>query len=206
MNRIEIKKNYIYEFYANQKISEDILEKVKNLEWVKNLQNSRSKINTLYEISGFEQIHVWFLTCVYAVLHDLKLDIKNITITQSWANKTLKSEEHHEHIHPNSFISGVFFLSSFEDDDFDNGRIVFSDFMPSIWSRSPFSWGILEKTIITPKFGKLLIFPSNLQHKTLINKSDSPRYSISFNSFPEGIISTKSELQYLNLKTEGFKI
>ena len=42
-------------------------------------------------------------------------------ITQSWINFTDQNEFHHNHKHPNSFISGVFYLQSTEND-----RIVFT--------------------------------------------------------------------------------
>ena len=43
-------------------------------------------------------------------------------ITQSWLNITKPGEYHHEHSHANSIISGVFYISTEEDD-----KITFTD-------------------------------------------------------------------------------
>ena len=32
-----------------------------------------------------------------------------LVITQSWLNKNKKGESHHEHVHPNSMVSGVWY-------------------------------------------------------------------------------------------------
>ena len=41
-----------------------------------------------------------FVTKIYA-------STDKLVITQSWLNKSKKGESHHEHVHPNSMISGV---------------------------------------------------------------------------------------------------
>ena len=52
-----------------------------------------------------------------------------------------------------------------------------------------------------PKTGKLIIFPSNFIHSVDENKDDlDPRYTIAFNSFPEGVFERGGKLRYLNLK------
>ena len=43
-------------------------------------------------------------------------------ITQSWLNVTKPGEYHHKHYHSNSLISGVFYISTIEDD-----KITFTD-------------------------------------------------------------------------------
>jgi hypothetical protein len=49
-----------------------------------------------------------------------------------------------------------------------------------------------------PEAGKLLIFPSKLSHNVEPNMSDTRRYSISFNAYPE--IHDKQHTTYLNIK------
>jgi len=46
----------------------------------------------------------------------------DIYITQSWLNVTKHGEFHHEHSHPNSIVSGVFYISTEQDD-----KITFID-------------------------------------------------------------------------------
>ena len=43
-----------------------------------------------------------FVTKIYA-------STDKLVITQSWLNKSKKGESHHEHVHPNSMISGVWY-------------------------------------------------------------------------------------------------
>ena len=54
-------------------------------------------------------------------------------ITQSWLNITKPQESHHPHFHTNSIISGVFYISTEEDDN-----ITFLD--PAIKVREPISF------------------------------------------------------------------
>ena len=39
----------------------------------------------------------------------------HLKITQSWINFTKKGEYHHPHAHPNSLISGVFYVEADKD-------------------------------------------------------------------------------------------
>ena len=84
-------------------------------------------------------------------------------ITQSWLNKTLRnSDGHHIHNHPNSFISGVFYVRVNPDVDY----IVFSRPNQQFFqfpikeynSFNSYQWavGVSE--------GQLLLFPSTLIH------------------------------------------
>ena len=45
------------------------------------------------------------------VFDPLEKDLK-VYITQSWANYTSQNQYHHMHSHPNSFISGVFYIKA----------------------------------------------------------------------------------------------
>ena len=63
-------------------------------------------------------------------------------ITQSWLNITKPGEFHHEHSHPNSIISGVFYISTEEDD-----KITFSDPIGKLKERIKFDNPILVTKI-----------------------------------------------------------
>jgi len=123
-------------------------------------------------------------------------------ITQSWLNITKPGEHHHEHSHANSIISGVFYISTVEDD-----RITFRDPNHKIkelikfhnpkefnlWN-SP-SWFFPSIT------NELLLFPSWLNHKVDINeKATTDRISLSFNTFVKGTLGGRKELSELILK------
>ena len=119
-------------------------------------------------------------------------------ITQSWLNVTRPGEQHHKHIHQNSIISGVFYVSSVEDDKImfydpndklkERIRILPKEF--NIWNSA--SWFFpVEKN-------NLMLFPSWLGHGVNQNKNaTTDRISISFNVFAKGIFGNsdnKNEL------------
>ena len=124
-------------------------------------------------------------------------------ITQSWLNVTKPGEWHHEHFHKNSIISGVFYISTEEDD-----KITFSD--PNIKLKelitfkqkeyNPFnssSWFFPSMT------NDLVLFPSWLDHKVEVNeKATTDRISISFNTFVRGTLGKRNNKTELILKYE----
>ena len=125
----------------------------------------------------------------------------DIYITQSWLNITKPGEFHHEHSHQNSIVSGVFYISTEEDD-----KITFSD--PNVKLRelikfeqkeyNPFNSSSWFFPSIT---NELILFPSWLNHKVEVNeKATTDRISISFNTFVKGTLGSRIELTELILK------
>ena len=121
-------------------------------------------------------------------------DIK-IFITISWVNYTETGEYHHAHNHPNSVISGVYYIETDESD-----TITFS----APWTNkltmymSPIEynqWNSEEWWYPTRK-NTLLLFPSKLVHRVNQVESDKTRISLAFNTFIKGKIggSNLSEL------------
>ena len=122
-------------------------------------------------------------------------------ITQSWLNITKPGEYHHDHSHQNSIISGVFYISTEEDDKITfgdpNGKleelIKFEPKEFNIWNSA--SWFFPSVT------NQLLLFPSWLDHKVDINeKATTDRISISFNTFVKGTLGSRKDLTELILK------
>ena len=124
-------------------------------------------------------------------------------ITQSWLNLSKPGESHNVHFHPNSIISGVFYIATEEDDD-----IQFQN--PLHWpepkgffqilSESKNWWNSKDWTIPAIK-NQLLLFPSWLRHRVLPNKNArKDRISISFNTFVRGTFGNKIGKTELILK------
>ena len=127
--------------------------------------------------------------------------VENIScyITQSWLNVTQPNESHHTHFHPNSLISGVFYIQTLEND--------------SIWFSDP-NVKLKSTPLIAPKgmnhFNSdgisfsvddldLVLFPSWIEHSVLPNMTDESRMSISFNTFVDGNLGSKDNLCELTL-------
>jgi uncharacterized protein (TIGR02466 family) len=102
-----------------------------------------------------------------------------IDIYDSWINYAETGMYQEVHSHPYADISGVFYSET----DSDSGDIYF--IAPSTsycHSELIFRSNILRDNIkIQSKKNRLILFPSWLQHGTLMNKSKNTRISISFN-------------------------
>ena len=120
-----------------------------------------------------------------------------VTITQSWTNRSVKGESHHEHKHPNSIISGVWYPQMHEKlppIKFTNDRQ--RDVSLSTKRFNNFNG---ETYILPIKRGELILFPSNLKHSVPPNQSDEERISLSFNTWIKGNLGDERSLTYLPL-------
>ena len=131
-----------------------------------------------------------FVTKIYA-------STDKLVITQSWLNKSGKGESHHEHVHPNSMVSGVWYPQIHEQ-------------LPPIQFRSRQQRDVALQTnqyntfnsatfMLPMKKGELILFPSNLTHSVPTNVGDEERISLSFNTWPKGNMGDIKSLTYLPL-------
>ena len=122
-------------------------------------------------------------------------------ITQSWLNITKPGGWHHQHCHPNSIISGVFYIATEADDN-----ISFTD--PTAKIKHAMSFKLKEPTgfnsfiwFSSANINELILFPSWLEHSVEPNeKATKDRISISFNTFARGTLGDRKELTELILK------
>ena len=122
-------------------------------------------------------------------------------ITQSWLNITKPGGYHHEHFHANSIISGVFYISTVEDDKIEfkdpNSKVkTMLHFQPreyNIWNSA--TWALPVNT------NELILFPSYIDHQVKVNeKATTDRISLSFNTFARGIWGRRKDATELILK------
>ena len=123
----------------------------------------------------------------------------NITpyITQSWLNYTETNQYHHKHAHPNSLLSGVFYINCHKQHDkikFFNEK--YQTIKPevknwNIWNSQ--SWWFSVKT------GDIILFPSSLTHMVETKQGDNTRISLAFNVFIKGIVGNNKNLTELVL-------
>jgi uncharacterized protein (TIGR02466 family) len=121
----------------------------------------------------------------------------NITpyITQSWLNYTETNQYHHKHSHPNSLVSGVFYINCHEEHDkikFFND--TYKTIKPevkdwNIWNSE--SWWFPVKT------GDIILFPSSLTHMVETKEGDNTRISLAFNVFIKGTVGNNKNLTEL---------
>jgi uncharacterized protein (TIGR02466 family) len=118
-------------------------------------------------------------------------------ITQSWLNYTEKNQYHHKHAHPNSLVSGVFYINCHKEDDKikffnDNYKTIKLETKDwNIWNSE--SWWFPVKT------GDVILFPSSLTHMVETKQGDNTRISLAFNVFIKGTVGDNKQLTELIL-------
>ncbi len=118
-------------------------------------------------------------------------------ITQSWLNYTETNQYHHKHQHPNSLVSGVFYINC--DDKFDKIKFFNDKYQTikpevkdyNIWNSE--TWWFSVKT------GNIILFPSSLTHMVETKQGDNTRISLAFNIFIKGTIGNNKSLTELVL-------
>jgi len=118
-------------------------------------------------------------------------------ITQSWLNYTETNQYHHKHAHPNSLISGVFYINCLEEHDKikffnDNYKTIKLEIKEyNMWNSD--SWWFPVKT------GDVILFPSSLTHMVETKQGDNTRISLAFNVFIKGTVGNNTNLTELTL-------
>jgi uncharacterized protein (TIGR02466 family) len=123
----------------------------------------------------------------------------NITpyITQSWLNYTETNQYHHKHAHPNSLVSGVFYINCNEEHD----KIKFFSDKYSNIKPEVKNWNIWnsETWWFSVKTGDVILFPSSLTHMVETKEGTNTRISLAFNVFIKGIVGNNKNLTELIL-------
>jgi uncharacterized protein (TIGR02466 family) len=119
-------------------------------------------------------------------------------ITQSWLNYTETNQYHHKHEHPNSLVSGVFYINC--DEQFDKIKFYKKDIY-SIIKPEIKEWNLYnsETWWFSVKTGDIILFPSSLTHMVENKKGDNTRISLAFNVFIKGTIGDNKNLTELIL-------
>jgi len=180
----------------------------KELEYVKSLEHklneksqkeyAKQSTNTfLLDEPELASIREFIETYLKFYVHNVLECTDELVITQAWSNICEKGKKHHEHVHPNSIVSGVFYFQINEN-------------LPPIEFRNPnthsFNLNIQKQnnfnsaTFLLPlNSGELILFPSNLTHSVPENKADLPRISLAFNTFAKNSLGSIDSLTYLPL-------
>lgn len=124
--------------------------------------------------------------------HDVTL-----RLTQSWVNYSEPGQYHHKHAHPNSFISGVFYIQTNPNDKIYFYRDGWQQIKlpPAEWN----SWNS-ESWWFEAITGRLILFPSSLTHMVPTVEGEDVRVSLSFNTFPLGTVGEEMDLTGLKLE------
>ena len=185
----------------------------KELEWIKNAEtrkenkgdgsggythyNRQSEDTFVLDRPELANIRAFIELKIQKFATEIMASSDKLIITQSWLNKNKKGESHHEHVHPNSMVSGVWYPQIHE----SLPPIQFRhrnqrDVTLSTEKYNTFNSATFQ---LPMKRGELILFPSNLQHSVPVNQSDEERISLSFNTWPKGNMGDIKSLTYLPL-------
>ena len=166
----------------------------------KNSGNSRTKDNYVLEHKGLKNLKKDIQTKVMDYF-DKVVCTDNSTpyITQSWINYTESDQFHHRHSHPNSLVSGIFYINADKNVDsvtFYKGyldhRIKLDVTKYNIFNSSSCKFPV--------ETGNILLFRSSLEHGVNKKKGNNIRISLSFNIFIKGTVGNKEDLTELILE------
>jgi uncharacterized protein (TIGR02466 family) len=118
-------------------------------------------------------------------------------ITQSWLNYTETNQYHHKHAHPNSLVSGVFYINCHEELD----KIKFFDDKYKTIKLETKDWNLYnsESWWFTVKTGDIIMFPSSLTHMVETKEGTNTRISLAFNVFVKGTLGDNTRLTELTI-------
>lgn len=176
-----------YEFRCDQSLVDSTLDLLQDVEY--KAYNEPTGVKTSDDIhrnEAFKPLMSWFQECVDTVHFDSGYDCDRLAVNKAWANRSLaKSAHHHDaHRHPMSYLSGIFYLTP-------GAPTVFVDpLFQREWGSFHLDGNIAQELAFHGGSGGLVLFPSYMIHASLPNHDDVDRYTIAFNTYPDGGINT----------------
>jgi len=120
-----------------------------------------------------------------------------VFMTQSWFNWTRQTEQHHKHEHPNSFVSGVYYVDV--DPKVDKiflNKEVRTDIKLVGTEYNDYN---AESFYLPVSNRDIIIFPSDLNHHVATKQDKKERISLAFNTYLKGKIGDEKGLWQLNI-------
>ena len=202
MNKLHILPQYIYSFQANPKLVDKTIFLLNEEEYLNNAGNFHT--HHLHEKKKYCKLKKWFNKCLRECLDDLETTrlVSDIKVCLMWGNRSENNQWHHTHSHPQSILSGIFYLTDNDSRTWFSVRNIWTNFSNNTEEKWPRNFpavfaGKNTNDVIhkePTKSGHLLIFPSHLIHSVDENLSEHVRYSVSFNSFFSGQVGDESSL------------
>ena len=207
MEKIDIVPRTLLKFSMDSELLESTLELVSQEKFLPAVKNQISQNYFLLREERYKKLNDWINSCLEEIQLDLNFCCDSLKITQSWANRTSCGQFHHVHIHPNSLLSGIIYLTE------SDGSTLFgftSDWYFTSDDDSNHSIKVSFDSEKSVKFyrhkvvpGDMIVFPSNYRHSTELHSLDThDRISISFNVFPNGKIGIFENLAGLEIEVK----
>jgi uncharacterized protein (TIGR02466 family) len=158
----------------------------------------------ILDLNEFSEIKSQIETHINIYVRDVLCinEQQSFHICRSWGVKVESGVSANSHSHPNSVISGVFYLQYPE----GSGGITllrngFNKLFPQTiqFKYDHFNKYNSDTWTFIPEVGTLFLFPSQERHKVERNRSDDDRYSIAFDCWVSGTFGAEGTVTYLNL-------
>ena len=176
------------------------LEFIRTLEWLAQKANGNFKSKDSYVLKHekLKDIKNFLMESINKYCEKILNTKQRLVITQSWFNKNPTGSKHHEHVHPNSIVSGVMYFQI----DQTLPPIQFSKSNQDGVKLDPIKYNVLNSdTFLLPcKPGELILFPSNLRHSVPINTGMPDRISLSFNTFCIDALGSEDSSTHLDIR------
>ena len=182
-------------------MSESFLDFIKNVEVTTEEREHRNSVNSyILETKEFADLKKFIKRQLDLYVHGvLKItSAHNFYITQSWLNFNEHGEDHHQHWHQNSLISGIFYIAG----DFCPTAVLSREGDPPfgknwVFGLEEFNVYNSGKWSFENKKNTVLMFPSTVEHFVESYKGFGRRITLSFNTFVKrtlGLGPDKTEL------------
>lgn len=182
----------------------DTFEKAKTLEYRKyNDPYGVGTSNDIHANPDFRDTFAWFQQCVDTLHKDNGWQCDRIVVNKGWVNRSDANSMHHHdaHRHPMSYLSGIFYLT-------EGPPTVFLDpIQQREWAQFHLDGGPHHecRRFVHAGAGGLVLFPSWLIHASVENETDIDRYTIAFNTYPQGDLNSGGWDQPMaKVKVEGW--
>ena len=141
--------------------------------WMKEYPE-KGRYNTFLQSCPLLESYVKKHTNFFLDFFSLHKNFNEFDITESWFNKGSKFSYQNYHKHAGSDISGCYYHQTNEQD----GNITFRTDSTGLRMSKLYPY---DDITYKPAKGKIILFPSFLEHCVLMNSTDGERISISFN-------------------------
>ena len=150
-------------------------------------------------LNKYRTLHEAILREVHSYARSSMACDQEMRITQSWAIKSNSSLQFHQH--PNSIISGAFYVSADSTSSeirflkpYVSGQIKWET-NSDLYKNQDWLWDYIS---FKPHTGKLILFPSYVNHGIVSNNMDSNRCVLSFNTWFKNPIGSVDKLTFLD--------
>lgn len=188
----EIENIYIEKVYSHKEKTESRKKEVSNIDPNKFNYTSDTSGYTSYYVESLLKNEDFFPLKKYldsAIKLSLSEKEETTNFDLEWMDfwYTIYGKGHivQEHFHPNSIISGVFYLKcppKCGDIVFCDNNYNFKNYCVNTTCLKTFTYP--KEYPVTPESGMILLFPSWLSHKTTPNQSDGEKIMFAFNMIP----------------------